>query len=78
MRNEKLFEFLDYIGKSPVDCFKYKWNTIVKKSYKNRKCLNCGNLFDTEYNHKMYCSNKCSTLYSNKNNNKLKYMKKFI
>lgn len=76
--NKRVFEFLEYIGKSPVECFNYKWNTIVKKSYKNRICLNCGSFFDTEYNHKIYCSNECSIKYSNKNGNKLKEMKKFI
>ena len=74
--NKRVFEFLKYIGESPVKCFAYKWYTVVEQSYKNRKCVNCDTIFNTEYNHKIYCSGKCAIQYSNKN--KLKELKKFI
>jgi hypothetical protein len=64
--NKRVFEFLKYIGDCPVNCFNYKWNTIVKESYNNRICLNCSNVFDTNCNHKKFCCNKCSIRYSNK------------
>jgi predicted nucleic acid-binding Zn ribbon protein len=76
--NRRVFEFLKYIGKCPIKCFEYKWRSLIVESYNNRKCINCGKLFNTEYNHQIYCSEKCSILYSNKYGNKLKQMKKFI
>jgi len=76
--NKRVLEFLYYIGDSPLKCFNYKWNTFIKESYDNRKCVNCDKSFNTEYNHQIYCSEKCSIDYSNKYGNKLKQLRKFI
>lgn len=76
--NKRVMEFLKYIGKSPVTCFNYKWDTFITHSYKNRICPNCNTIFDSEYNHQIYCSDKCASQYSYKHNFKLKELKKFI
>jgi len=57
--NKKVFEFLNFIGISPVVCYNHKWETIVKESYLNRTCGFCGKKFNTEYNHKRFCSDNC-------------------
>jgi len=57
--NKKVFEFLNFIGISPVVCYNHKWDSIVHESYLNRTCGFCGEKFDTEYNHKKYCSDNC-------------------
>lgn len=57
-----VYEFLEYIGMSPVPEFAYKWDTIVKQSYRGRECLQCGTVFDAKVNHNVYCADKCYKL----------------
>jgi len=68
--NKYVYEFFEYIGQSPIYSFLYKWDTIVKESYLNRKCLECNKLFNAEQNNKLFCSEKCykKNWYKNKNN----------
>lgn len=70
--NKRVLEFLNYIGKCPIKCFDYKWQTFIKTSYIGRKCLNCNTLFDALSNHQKYCNPRCAIDFSNKNDNKLK------
>lgn len=68
--NKKVFEFLNFIGISPVECYNHKWDTVVKESYFGRICGFCGKTFDTEYNHKKYCSDNCQKKQWRINKNK--------
>lgn len=65
--NKYVFEFLKLIGKPPVYCYNYKWDTKIKFSYFHRKCqhINCNNFFDAEQNHQLYCNEKCYKLQWN-------------
>jgi hypothetical protein len=60
--NRSVYEFLEYIGMSPVPEFAYKWDTIVKESYRDRRCLQCETVFDAKVNHNVYCADKCYKL----------------
>jgi len=60
--NSSVYEFLNYIGQSPVPEFAYKWDTIVKQSYRGRSCLQCGTVFNAKVNHNVYCAEKCYKL----------------
>ncbi len=57
--NRQVYEFLQYIGLSPVSSMVHKWDSIVKESYFGRVCLGCCGKFDTLVNHKRCCSDKC-------------------
>lgn len=57
--NKGVWEFLQYIGKCPVECFEYKWDTIVTRSYYGRRCESCESFFDASQNHQRFCSSKC-------------------
>jgi hypothetical protein len=57
--NKRVFEFFNLIGVSPVICYNHKWDTLVSESYLGRSCNYCGKKFNTEYNHKKYCSDNC-------------------
>ena len=57
--NRSVFEFFEFIGPCPLSCFAYKWDSIVKQSYKGRKCKECGVEYDTETNSRYFCSNRC-------------------
>ena len=57
--NRYVYEFLNYIGFSPIPCFNYKWDTIVQESYFGRTCRTCNKKFDTKMNFQKYCSDYC-------------------
>jgi protein-arginine kinase activator protein McsA len=57
--NRRVFEFLQFIGPSPLECFAYKWDSFITESYFGRKCKECGLSFDTEQNSRYFCGNSC-------------------
>jgi hypothetical protein len=59
--NRCVYEFLEFIGPTPVECYLHKWDSIVKESYIGRICKNpkCDNVFDAKVNHNYYCSKNC-------------------
>lgn len=57
--NKRVYEFLNFIGPPPLDCFAYKWDSIVKEGYKGRKCKECEKKFDTTTNSRYFCSHTC-------------------
>lgn len=58
--NRAVWEYFQFIGDPPVECFAYKWDTNVRQSYLNRTCI-CGTTFDAVQNHQTFCSAKCCT-----------------
>lgn len=72
--NRRVYEFLEFIGPTPVECYLHKWDSIVKQSYINRVCKNpnCNNIFSAKVNHNYYCSKKCcNNMWKLKQKNKL-------
>ncbi len=59
--NRCVYEFLQFIGPTPVECYLHKWDSIVKESYFGRICKNykCKNVFDANVNHNYFCSKNC-------------------
>lgn len=58
--NKYVYEFFSFIGHNPpIMCYAHKWDTVVKKSYFGRICAYCRKSFDTNQNHKRWCSERC-------------------